>query len=157
MNARPMILMSPYFATRPEFLFLAEDNKWRAACVHLFARAYCANYELDGRFPKSALKLVHGRAFDAAALVEVGLWKDVGTAWKLIDWHETARYRPRIAVPTSVRGQVFARDGFACRTCGATESLSIDHIHPWSQGGTNKITNLQTLCRSCNSRKRDRI
>ena len=31
--------------------------------------------------------------------------------------------------------------------------LEIDHIHPLARGGTNKLDNLQVLCRSCNARK----
>ncbi len=63
---------------------------------------------------------------------------------------------PRIPIPTAVRQYVLERDGYCCQHCGATKHLTIDHIIPLAQGGTNDISNLQTLCRSCNSRKRDR-
>lgn len=56
-------------------------------------------------------------------------------------------------VPAKVRDEVFARDGNACLKCGATESLSLDHIQPLGSGGDNSIDNLQTLCTSCNSSK----
>lgn len=61
-----------------------------------------------------------------------------------------SRRRP---IPTSVRETVYSRDGWTCCHCGSLENLSIDHIHPVSLGGGNEIENLQTLCRSCNSRK----
>lgn len=52
-----------------------------------------------------------------------------------------------------LRWQVFKRDGYACLSCGATEYLRADHVVPRSEGGPTEIGNLQTLCRSCNSRK----
>jgi 5-methylcytosine-specific restriction endonuclease McrA len=43
--------------------------------------------------------------------------------------------------------------GGKCMDCGTTEDITIDHIIPLSTGGSNHITNLQPLCRACNSRK----
>lgn len=40
-----------------------------------------------------------------------------------------------------------------CLKCGSTDNLSIDHIVPISRGGSNYFSNLQVLCRSCNSGK----
>jgi 5-methylcytosine-specific restriction endonuclease McrA len=40
-----------------------------------------------------------------------------------------------------------------CKYCGATENLTIDHKHPVSLGGTDDLSNLQTLCYDCNSLK----
>lgn len=40
-----------------------------------------------------------------------------------------------------------------CLICGSTSDLTIDHIVPISNGGDNSITNLQCLCRKCNSIK----
>ena len=56
-------------------------------------------------------------------------------------------------VPRETREAVFYRDGMACLKCGATESLSLDHVIPLASGGDNGIDNLQTLCKSCNSAK----
>jgi hypothetical protein len=52
-----------------------------------------------------------------------------------------------------LRWTVFRRDGYACVWCGSDSDLTIDHIHPVALGGTNDVSNLQTLCRTCNSRK----
>jgi hypothetical protein len=56
-------------------------------------------------------------------------------------------------IPFDLRVSVYRRDGFACLHCGTRQALSIDHIHPFSKGGTTVYENLQTLCRPCNSRK----
>jgi 5-methylcytosine-specific restriction endonuclease McrA len=41
-----------------------------------------------------------------------------------------------------------------CAWCGATEKLSIDHIVPRNQGGTDHLSNLRVLCFRCNTRRR---
>lgn len=43
--------------------------------------------------------------------------------------------------------------GSVCACCGAAEPLCADHIVPLSKGGTSYISNIQPLCRTCNSRK----
>ncbi len=59
-------------------------------------------------------------------------------------------------VPAAVRWAVWERDNFTCLHCGSRRFLSLDHKIPWSKGGTHDQDNLQTLCRTCNSRKRTR-
>lgn len=45
------------------------------------------------------------------------------------------------------------RDGLYCRLCKSTDHITIDHIIPIANGGINTLSNLQILCKSCNSRK----
>lgn len=63
------------------------------------------------------------------------------------------RFQARPAIPDAVRQYVYDRDGRRCLHCGTTESLSLDHVHPYSLGGSDEPSNLQTLCRPCNSSK----
>jgi hypothetical protein len=53
-----------------------------------------------------------------------------------------------------VRLNIYERDGYSCLKCGAHNDLVLSHIVPESLGGATNVDNLQTLCRSCNSRKR---
>lgn len=54
-----------------------------------------------------------------------------------------------------VKRQVKDRDGWRCLCCGENQKklLESDHIVSWYSSGNNHISNLQTLCRVCNSRK----
>ncbi|MBD1878118.1 HNH endonuclease [Coleofasciculus sp. FACHB-64] len=67
---------------------------------------------------------------------------------------------PRIRIPAEVRKYVFQRDRCQCQSCGKTAleaNLTIDHIIPLSRGGSNDISNLQTLCLPCNQRKTNHL
>lgn len=60
-------------------------------------------------------------------------------------------------ISASVRRAVQERDRYRCVKCGSHEALRIDHIHPWSRGGSNDVSNLQTLCHPCNQAKGARV
>ena len=53
-----------------------------------------------------------------------------------------------------VRKAVLLRDGYTCQWCRAHVSqgytFEVDHIVPWSAGGSNATDNLRTLCVECN-------
>lgn len=53
------------------------------------------------------------------------------------------------------RERIYARDGWACLKCGndTVGYLSLDHIVPIADGGSNSDDNLQTLCKTCNCAK----
>jgi hypothetical protein len=55
-----------------------------------------------------------------------------------------------------VRTAIYRRDGNACRWCGSSEQLTLDHVIPQAAGGSDATDNLQTLCRSCNASKGSR-
>lgn len=44
-----------------------------------------------------------------------------------------------------------------CAICGEEKPLTIDHIIPLSKGGTDYISNIQPLCRNCNSKKSNKL
>lgn len=57
----------------------------------------------------------------------------------------------REGIPLCVRRAILARG--ICALCGAIEKLTVDHIRPVSEEGTNEIWNLQCLCAPCNRKK----
>jgi 5-methylcytosine-specific restriction endonuclease McrA len=55
--------------------------------------------------------------------------------------------------PAFTRFNLFLRDGFACRYCGAGTDLTFDHVVPRSRGGRTTWENIVTACAPCNLRK----
>lgn len=69
---------------------------------------------------------------------------------------EPQKTRCTRTISLSIRVKVLARDKFKCVFCGKSPAINvgtllhIDHVVPFSKGGTNTIDNLQTLCEECN-------
>lgn len=78
-----------------------------------------------------------------------------------------AARRVRRAVPAQQRHKVFVRDHFTCQNCGwlspkdpkerqkigRQRYLTIEHKIPVTEGGSNSMENLTTLCSICNGKK----
>jgi len=68
------------------------------------------------------------------------------------------RKERRRIIPTSVKVQVWKRDGGKCVMCGATDELHFDHDLPYSLGGTSvRVENVQLLCARHNLAKGAKI
>ena len=64
--------------------------------------------------------------------------------------------RKRKPLNPITRFRILQRDRFRCRDCGATSQdarLTIDHVVPRAEGGTNDPRNLVTACIECNNGK----
>lgn len=74
---------------------------------------------------------------------------------------KTKPKRKRTNIPRGMRHEVFKRDNYTCVECGASKddgaTLHVDHKVPVSKGGTDELSNLQTLCSDCNLNKSDVI
>ena len=76
---------------------------------------------------------------------------------------ERVRYGEREPISPLVRQLVYRRDEYRCQHCGAhpyardphrrSGALHLDHIVPWSAGGSDRSDNLRTLCGPCNMRR----
>jgi 5-methylcytosine-specific restriction endonuclease McrA len=58
---------------------------------------------------------------------------------------------------TSIIAYLTERDGPGCIYCGTDFDIQIDHRHPISRGGDNRLSNLQLLCGLCNRRKSNKL
>lgn len=83
------------------------------------------------------------------------------------------RYRDkRIVYQASIRAAKYGTSGHftldewldlckkynhACAICHAQVPLTADHVIPLVRGGTNHVSNIQPLCKPCNSRKGHRL
>jgi hypothetical protein len=85
------------------------------------------------------------------------LWRvENGRLWPIEDLGGAKLPNPKFArpwIPLAVKAAVFARDGAACVICGRIELLELDHIVPFSRGGSDTVENLRVLCKPCNSRR----
>ena len=77
----------------------------------------------------------------------------VATSWGQV--RELAHER---MIPTAVKLEVWKRDKGRCIKCGRRDNLHLDHLLPYSLGGTSLLAkNIQLLCARHNLEKKDRI
>jgi HNH endonuclease len=66
----------------------------------------------------------------------------------------------RVGLSIRKRFFVLKRDHFACVRCGKSGvgvRLEVHHRYPFAKGGTDHLTNLETLCYECNRGQRDSV
>lgn len=157
-----------WFAMRTDFFsrdayLLGIDRLSPAALgLYVISIAYCCRWGTESVHRSVAMQAGIKRpkvVLDELVTAEFLLAAPDGTTFYVL--HEGTLWRrgngvQRRSIPATVRAQVMTRDGFACVECGSERFLSIDHIWPYSKGGTDAPENLRVLCRSCNSSKGDR-
>lgn len=143
------------------------DGAYRNILGGLF---YSVNYRTDNwSIPKAAVPSLRPQPYEPAferELVDKRFWLPIHDEYRfalhgpndnLMSPLAKRSINGRLPIAAEVRQLVYARDGYQCRHCRTSKDLSLDHIHPWSKGGSDEPDNLQTLCRPCNSRKGARV
>jgi hypothetical protein len=109
----------------------------------------------DGR------RVVRSFGTEAEAAVALDVLRDefAGRLGRMYEYPRKER-GPQIRPALSARRrlEVFVRDGYRCRYCGATPPggrLVIDHFVSIKNGGSNDLDNLLTACSDCNLGKGD--
>lgn len=155
------VLLNPSLANHPAIRKVSSRavGAWTASLL------WCSRNGRVDYFPASIVREFATPKVEQA-LDDASLWIAWGGGYVLPErvpgsglqlWKFGPSDGARPYIPVSLRRAVYDRDGNACLHCGAREALSLDHIHPWSMGGKDTLENLQTLCRSCNSRKGARV
>jgi 5-methylcytosine-specific restriction endonuclease McrA len=61
-------------------------------------------------------------------------------------------------IPLATRSRVVMESGGVCFYCGnLLSTLTVDHVIPWSQGGSHHPLNLVAACGVCNSIAGERL
>lgn len=142
-----------------EILYATFDEKWDRPVYSEFSEELT-----DARFDPSEIEPIEEDDFLDAGEAEYELYvidqekaarEEACRQQKVLEAMGEPRPRWELRKPmcNKLRWQVFKRDEYRCRHCSADEDLTVDHIIADSLGGPTIIENLQTLCRSCNSRK----
>lgn len=168
------VRLDDHFDEHPKVACLG-DGAFRA---HVEALCYSNRALLDGMISAGVAR-VRGWTRRTRELVSAGLWDEVDGGWRMHGYAEYQstrrqqvvcegkRSRPLFkleslrdpgrqkwnAMRHMITPQLMARDGAYCAHCGEERDLTIDHVRPLSRGGSNELSNLQVLCRPCNSRK----
>ena len=74
--------------------------------------------------------------------------------FKLVGFNRSHYYSRHIS--KNIRKKVLEKYGFKCIWCGSKDKLEVDHKNGRYNTKTDKITDFQILCKSCNDKKRQR-
>jgi 5-methylcytosine-specific restriction endonuclease McrA len=87
-------------------------------------------------------------------------WRKDFYTKSIIDFVKPVKLDARRAFSYEQRLEILEKQGWLCKICGSELSPDVaetDHCFPHARGGATKLENAQVLCRSCNSKKGDRI
>jgi hypothetical protein len=139
-------------------------NATDAELVKLLAELWTITLRESGRRPRTGDVAKYGLSVSVPTIIDrFGTWKKalIATATASSGAPLTGCARvvsKRRAISLAKRFLVIKRDRYRCRICNRSGvELEVDHIVPVSQGGSDRLDNLQTACQDCNRGKSDRL
>lgn len=121
-------------------------------------RTYERDEDATSRRDESTGCNARARTTDGPALI--GELLVPGDLWPT-ERHPVIRSGERDEIPVHVRVAVWLRDRGKCELCNARtpadQPWHLDHITPWSAGGSDDTTNLRVLCERHNLERSNRI
>ncbi len=154
----------PYFNFYPSD-FMHGVRGMSAQEVGVYTMLLCRIYEQSGPIEYNVIRLstycgMREKTFVQVVEKLISLGKiTLGNGLisiKILDgWvSKTKREKARPSIPLNIVRNV--RSQGHCSYCGKDSGpFEIDHIHPWSKGGSHNRENLTLSCRPCNRKKRD--
>lgn len=95
-------------------------------------------------------RIAHTRVQAIEGFASVGQVIEAGELWRTNQRHDRVRTGDRDEIPTYVRAAIWFRDGGRCSECHPEYPnpgpMHLDHIKPWSAGGSDTSDNLRLLC-----------
>lgn len=147
---------------RDETMLHLMDKNPASIGVYVMMISWCSDNKSHGDIPYVDFRYVlDGEDEELQALIDAGLItkteKFVSTVPSTTSRASGASTHGRGIRSAISYARWYTNVNCRCVACGATDHLSLDHIIPWSLGGEDTMENLQTMCRSCNSRKGNRV
>ncbi len=143
----------------------ADDKAWRKRNAKKLRKAkrlwYLQNRRLtiersrDWRKANSKRDLKNKRNWDKKHPEYKKKWNKDHPENKKAAWHRReAKKKSNGGSFTAVQWSALCEKyNHKCLCCNKKKSLTADHVIPVSKGGSSRITNIQPLCKSCNSKK----
>lgn len=144
-------------------IFSLSDAAFR---LYFTAACYCAEQRLGTFVPREVIRVFFRPSRRNASIAKVvaelertGAWAKTEDGWLAAEAVRCGTETPWVPVvgqrawDCSAYPAVMERDRETCRYCGTTDNITVDHVVPRCQGGTDHEANLVACCRSCNSRK----